>query len=46
MTLASSKEKVLKESLDRLKNQYEQAKLDGNKLLMVKIKAIIDRIKK
>lgn len=34
-----------KESLERLGNQYEQAKLDGNTDLMKKIKLIMDRIK-
>jgi hypothetical protein len=34
-----------KESLERLINQYEQAKLDGKTDLMKKIKAIIERIK-
>lgn len=38
-----SKEK--KESLERLLNTYEQAKLNGNTDLMKKIKAIIDRVK-
>jgi hypothetical protein len=36
----------IKESLDRLKNQYEQAKIDGNSALAKKIRAIIDRVKK
>jgi hypothetical protein len=33
------------ESLERLQNQLEQAKLDGNTDLMKKIKAIMERIK-
>jgi hypothetical protein len=38
-------EKDRKASLERLINQYEQAKLDGDKTLAKNIKAIIDRIK-
>ncbi|MGE3607992.1 MAG: hypothetical protein AB7I27_00290 [Bacteriovoracaceae bacterium] len=34
-----------KDSLEKLQNQYEQAKLNGNTDLMKKIKAIIDRVK-
>jgi hypothetical protein len=42
----SRKKKVsLKESMERLINSYEQAKLDGKTDLMKKIKAIMDRVK-
>jgi hypothetical protein len=41
-----SKEKALKESLERLLNQYEQAKTSGDSALAKKIKAVIDRVKK
>lgn len=37
--------KVKQESLEKLINQYEQAKLDGNTKLMKLIKAVIDRVK-
>lgn len=37
--------KVKQESLERLINTYEQAKLDGNTTLMRLIKAVIDRVK-
>lgn len=33
-----------KESLERLKNSYEQAKTSGDKKKIVMLKAIIDRI--
>jgi hypothetical protein len=37
--------KVKQESLERLQNQMEQAKLDGNTTLVKLIKAVIDRVK-
>jgi hypothetical protein len=37
--------KVKQESLERLQQQYEQAKLDGNTSLAKLIKAVIDRVK-
>lgn len=46
MTSGLRKDKALKESLERLDQQYEQAKLDGNTDLMKKIKAIMERLKK
>jgi hypothetical protein len=41
----SKTDKDKKESLERLINQYEQAKLNGDSALARKIKAVIDRIK-
>jgi hypothetical protein len=41
----SKADKDKKESLERLINQYEQAKLNGDSSLAKKIKAVIDRIK-
>lgn len=37
-------DKAKKESLERLKNQLEQARLDGNKILARNIEAIIKAI--
>lgn len=45
MTLDSKNAKTRKESLERLKNSYEQAKLDGDSKKAKMLKAIIDRIK-
>jgi cobalamin biosynthesis Mg chelatase CobN len=42
---ANAKEKGKKESLERLMNQYEQAKTNGDSALAKKIKAIIERVK-
>lgn len=41
----SKADKDKKESLERLIQQFEQAKLDGKTDLAKKIKAVIDRIK-
>ena len=41
-----AKSKSKKESLERLINQLEQAKLNGDSALVKKIKAVIDRVKK
>jgi hypothetical protein len=38
-------DRARKESLERLGQQYEQAKIDGNTDLMKKIRAIMERIK-
>lgn len=46
MTSDSRRDKDRKESLERLQNQYEQAKVNGDTALMKKIKAVIDRVKK
>jgi hypothetical protein len=37
--------KKKKESLEKLMNQYEQAKINGDTDLMKKIKAVIERVK-
>jgi acetyl/propionyl-CoA carboxylase alpha subunit len=37
-------EKVRKESLERLRNRLEQAKVDGNRDLIRFLQAIVDRI--
>jgi hypothetical protein len=37
--------KAKQESLEKLQNQFEQAKLDGNTTLAKLIKAVIDRVK-
>jgi hypothetical protein len=37
-------EKAKKESIDRLKNQLEQAKLDGNHKLIAMLRAILKRL--
>lgn len=42
----SKADKDKKESLERLMNQYEQAKTNGDSALAKKIKIIIDRIAK
>lgn len=41
-----AKSKNKKESLERLMNQLEQAKVNGDSALFKKIKAVIDRVKK
>lgn len=41
-----AKSKSKKESLERLVNQLEQAKINGDSALVKKIKAVIDRVKK
>lgn len=41
----TAKTKNKSESLERLQNQYEQAKTSGDTALAKKIKAVIDRVK-
>jgi hypothetical protein len=44
MKSTQQKESSKKDSLERLKNQLEQAKIDGNTVLVKQIQAIIKRI--